>query len=149
MSQIAEEGRRPVHLGVMVRAEQRRELRERAEQEDRSVSAVTPCGNRRLPAQTRAARCLTISPGRFFAWFDEQPRTPTGVLVPVGRGQMQIRSAHLRTQSGVRGSRGACPSRHVSRALCGKLRRLPESNRCTRFCRPVPNHSAKAPRAEW
>ena len=41
MSQIAEEGRRPVHLGVMVRAEQRRELRERAEQEDRSVSAVT------------------------------------------------------------------------------------------------------------
>ena len=25
-------------------------------------------------------------------------------------------------------------------------RRLPESNRCTRFCRPVPNHSAKAPR---
>jgi hypothetical protein len=30
MSQIAEEGRRPVHLGVMVRAEQRRELRERA-----------------------------------------------------------------------------------------------------------------------
>lgn len=41
MSQIAEEGRRPVHLGVMVRAEQRRELRERAEQEDRSVSSVT------------------------------------------------------------------------------------------------------------
>ena len=24
-------------------------------------------------------------------------------------------------------------------------RRLPESNRCTGFCRPVPNHSAKAP----
>ena len=24
--------------------------------------------------------------GEFFAWFDEQPRTPTGVLVPVGRG---------------------------------------------------------------
>ena len=33
--------------------------------------------------------------GEFFAWFDEQPRTPTGVLVPVGRGQMQIRSAPL------------------------------------------------------
>jgi hypothetical protein len=41
MSQVVEEGRRPVHLGVMVRAEQRRELRERAEEEDRSVSAVT------------------------------------------------------------------------------------------------------------
>jgi predicted transcriptional regulator len=40
MSQVVEEGRRPVHLGVMVRAEQRRELRERAEQEDRSVSAL-------------------------------------------------------------------------------------------------------------
>lgn len=35
------EGRRPVHLGVMVRAEQRRELRKRAEEEDRSVSALT------------------------------------------------------------------------------------------------------------
>lgn len=41
MSQVVEEGRRPVHLGVMVRAEQRRELRERAEREDRSVSALT------------------------------------------------------------------------------------------------------------
>jgi hypothetical protein len=41
MSQVLEEGRRPVHLGVMVRAEQRRELRERAEREDRSVSALT------------------------------------------------------------------------------------------------------------
>ena len=25
-------------------------------------------------------------------------------------------------------------------------RRLPESNRCAGFCRPMPNHSAKAPR---
>jgi hypothetical protein len=41
MSQVVKEGRRPVHLGVMVRAEQRSELRKRAEQEDRSVSAVT------------------------------------------------------------------------------------------------------------
>jgi hypothetical protein len=32
--------------------------------------------------------------------------------------------------------------------LCGAFseRRLPESNRCTGFCRPMPNHSAKAPR---
>jgi hypothetical protein len=41
MSQVVAEGRQPVHLGVIVREEQRRELRERAEREDRSVSAVT------------------------------------------------------------------------------------------------------------
>jgi hypothetical protein len=41
MSQVVEEGRQPVHLGVIVREDQRRELRERAERDDRSVSAVT------------------------------------------------------------------------------------------------------------
>jgi predicted transcriptional regulator len=41
MSQVVKEGRRPVHLGVMVREEQRRELAKLAEREDRSVSSVT------------------------------------------------------------------------------------------------------------
>jgi hypothetical protein len=41
MSQVLDKDRRPVHLGVMVRAEQRRELHMRAEHEDRSVSAMT------------------------------------------------------------------------------------------------------------
>jgi predicted transcriptional regulator len=41
MSHVVEEGRRPVHLGVIVRAEQRRELAQLAERDDRSVSPVT------------------------------------------------------------------------------------------------------------
>jgi hypothetical protein len=38
MSQLAGNAKQPVHLGVMVRAEQRRELAKLAEREDRSVS---------------------------------------------------------------------------------------------------------------
>ena len=30
-------------------------------------------------------------------------------------------------------------------ALCGEKRRRADSNRCTRLCRPLPNHSATAP----
>jgi hypothetical protein len=41
MSQLAGNAKQPVHLGVMVRAEQRRELAKLAEREDRSVSSVT------------------------------------------------------------------------------------------------------------
>jgi predicted transcriptional regulator len=40
MSQLVEKGRRPVHLGVMVREEQRRALAELAREQDRSVSSV-------------------------------------------------------------------------------------------------------------
>jgi hypothetical protein len=32
----------------------------------------------------------------------------------------------------------------VTTGLCGE-RRLPESNRCKRLCRPLRSHSAKAP----
>jgi hypothetical protein len=28
-------------------------------------------------------------------------------------------------------------------------RRLADSNRCKRLCRPLPNHSAKAPERQW
>lgn len=31
----------------------------------------------------------------FFAWFDQQPRTPTGVLVPGPHGEMRIHPAAL------------------------------------------------------
>ena len=31
-------------------------------------------------------------------------------------------------------------------AICGRLRRRPDSNWCTRLCRPLPNLSATAPR---
>jgi hypothetical protein len=69
-----------------------------------------------------------------------------------------------RIRTGVQGFAGPClttrPSRHapessqkfrtalnVSRA-CAQVPQIPLRNRCTRLCRPLPNHSATAPRAK-
>lgn len=69
-----------------------------------------------------------------------------------GAGRAELQLQELRTGDRVQSQRVHAPTPSAGPSLvlpgtAGKRRerRLPESNRCTGFCRPMPNHSAKAP----
>ena len=75
------------------------------------------------------------------------PEEPERVLRQRAQREVPRRSAaRPAAQLAPAGCPASAPVAGHPAARCPEKRRLADSNRCTRLCRPLPNHSAKAPR---
>jgi hypothetical protein len=103
-------------------------------------------------------RCALAGPGATVGQ-RSSPLIPSDVLLDFDAAEEGSRAVLVASQAALREQivyplplaaeeLGRLDDRQPPDALDGLVmrRRLPESNRCTGFCRPMPNHSAKAPR---